>query len=117
MTKSMKIALPILLLVAIVITVLSVFLMTATAAEDAEAKINAYTVTYGTDTKFGYEGYDVEKSTTLISGSAASGSFADLAETLSSVAPTEKTRYILTLNKDVTVSAPIVIEGNENTEV
>ena len=117
MAKSMKIALPILLLVAIVITALSVFLMTANAAGNDEATIKAYTVTYGTDTKFGYEGYPVEKSTTLISGSTANGSFADLADTISSVAPAEKTRYILTINKDITVSAPIVIEGNENTEV
>lgn len=118
MKRKTRIALPILLLVVMMLTALLAFTFTANAEDTTEAKIAAYTITYGTDDKVGlYPDYPVEKSTALISDSSATGSFASLAESLATVAPAEKTRYILTLNKDVTVSSPIVIAANANTEI
>lgn len=117
MKRSARIALPILLIVVMMITALSAFVFTANAADTTEAKIAAYTITMGEDDKIGYDGYPVEKSATLVSGSSKTGAFADLAESLATVAPTEKMRYVITLNKDVTVTSPIVISANENTEI
>ena len=113
MKKRMKIALPILLLSVMLITALSLFLFSATAADASEATLKVVTINYGADSS--KESYGYEVSTTAVS--TETGSFASLAAKLENLAPEKDTRYILTLNKDVTVDAPFVISGNEHTEI
>lgn len=103
MKKSVKIAIPLLLVAVMLLTALSVFILTVTAegatpaSTDAEATLDTY----------------VGES---LSGSE-SGTLATLAAKLADLAPTADTRYVLTLLKDATVSAPISIKGNNKTEV
>ncbi len=103
MKKSVKIAIPLLLVAVILMTALSVFILAATAegasaaSTDAEATLDTY----------------VGES---LSGSE-SGTLATLAAKLSSLAPTAETKYVLTLAKDAAVSDPVSIAGNNKTEV
>ena len=106
MKRSAKIAIPLLLVVVMLISALAVFIFTANAVDAQEATLSEYTVTY--------EG-GVEKSSALVN--SESGSFATLAAKLASLSPSSPTRYILTLNKDVTVSSAFTVSGNANAEV
>ena len=57
---------------------------------------------------------------TYVGGSltnSEAGTFPTLAVKLASLAPTAETRYVLTLEGDATVTAPVVIGGNDKTEV
>lgn len=114
MKKRTKIVLPLLLVLAMVLTALSVFIFTATAANADEASFAGYTIAYGADTS--KESYGYETGTTLI-GSAKNGSFASIVKELAALAPTVNSRYILNLKADVTVDTAFTIGGNEHTEV
>ena len=113
MKKGVKIALPLLLVAVMVVTAVLVSMFTVTAADATEATLTSYTVNYGTDSSA--ESYGYEVSTTKIS--SKTGSFADLAKELATLAPSADTRYVLQLNKDITVDTAVSIKGNEHTEV
>lgn len=116
MKKRTKIVLPLLLVLAMVLTALSVFIFTATAANADEASIKAVTITYATGDSLGAT-HLAESKTTAVPDSSKSGSFKELAAGLANLAPTTPTRYMLTLKSDITVSEAVSISGNENTEI
>ncbi|MBR7117156.1 MAG: hypothetical protein IKC87_05550 [Clostridia bacterium] len=114
MRRSSKIAIVLLLVSAMLLTGLSVFLFTATAADANEASLKTVTITYGTDEDKESFGYEVG---TKQVGSTVTGTFAEVVANLSNLAPEVDTRYVLTLSSDITVDAPITITGNEHTEI
>ncbi len=105
MRKTLKIALPVLLVLAMLLTSIFVFAGISGAA-DTEATLSTQTLTM--------RGAYVD---TFGTASNASGDFSELAATLATLAPTTDTRYTLKLNQNITLDEPIVISTNEFCEV
>lgn len=114
MKRSVKIAIPLLLVAVMLITALSVLMFTATAADSNEASFKAATITYGANETADNFGNEIG---TVAVGSTLTGSFANMAANLASLAPEVDTRYTLSLNADVTVDTAIAISANEHTEI
>lgn len=115
--KKTRILLPLLLVLAVVITSLVIF--TGTAGADAtNATYTSRTVTRGSlyITAFGTL-KDVNGIATGATGYNPNGDFETLAAKLATISPTEETFYKLTLTTDVVLKNPVNIAVNEFTEV
>ena len=113
MKKGFKIAMPLLLVAVMIVTAIMVSVFTVTAADATEATLTSYKIVYGTDSSkdsFGYE-------TAATKIESKTGSFADLAKELANLAPTEDTRYVLQIKKDISINSAVSIKGNEHAEV
>lgn len=113
MKRCVKTAFPLLLFAVTLLTALFVFILTANAEDATEATLVEATINYGTDSSKDSYGYEV--GTTVVN--TYTGSFAELADKLASLAPAADTRYVLTLNKDIAVDTEFAIAGNEHAEV
>lgn len=108
MRKTIKSLLPMLLVLTIVVT--SIFVFTGmSGAAASEASLMTETMTWNATA--GYA------SSFSKSPSVVNGTFAELAQSLATLAPTSATRYTLKLNQNITVTEAIHIETNEFCEV
>lgn len=106
MKKSLRLIIPVVIVIALVISTALAFTLTGGAA-DAEATLSTRTVTFSST---GYVNG-------LGTATTTEGGFAELAAGFSSLAPTEATRYYLKLNSNVTLESPITIATTELVEV
>lgn len=107
MRRTLKILLPVLLVLAMLLTSVFVFVGISGAAA-SEATMKTQTITLNTTADY------IQK---IGTATTANDTFATLAATLATSAPTENTRYTITLNQNVTIDTPISIVTNEFTEV
>lgn len=113
MKKGFKIAIPLLLVAVMIATLIAVSIFTVTAADSTEATLTSYSISYGTDASLESLGYE----TAATKLESKTGSFAQLALELSNLAPTEDTRYVLQINKDISIESAVSIKGNEHAEI